>query len=109
MSAKRPARRYLGLTYEPAGATRKEVTRAIEEGWARVGAPRGTQAPRLLVCEAGKAIVAVPRELAPLARRAAEAAPPAAGGVRVAPVVTSGTVAAVKEHLGLRRQGPRRS
>ncbi len=81
----------------------------MEEAWARAAPPAGAQAPRLLVCEAGRAIVAVPRSLAPLARAAVDAPTKGAGGVALRPVVTSGTVAGVKKRLGLarqRRQGP---
>ncbi|HKZ59073.1 MAG TPA: hypothetical protein VJ547_04380 [Candidatus Thermoplasmatota archaeon] len=107
LSAKRPARRYIGLIYAPASATRREVTRAIEEAWSRKGPKGPAPAPRLLVCEGGRAIVAVPRELAASARLATDAPPPAAGGLSLSPVVTSGTVAAVKARLGLRSPRPR--
>lgn len=90
MSVKRPPRRYIGIRYEPQAATRREVTRALESLW------RGGPAPRLLVCEEGSAIVLVARGEEARARKLLEGA---GGAVRLEPIVTSGTIAAVKKRL----------
>ena len=109
MSAKRPARRYVGLTFEPTDASRKDVARAVEEAWAQAGAPAGAPAPRLLVCEGGRAIIAVPRDLALVARRAADHKTGLVRGIQMSAVVTSGTVASVKARLGVKRKGRERA
>jgi len=103
VSVKRPPRRYLGLRYVPDSATRREVAAAIEAAWK--GKAEGGSAPRLLVCQAGAAIVVVGRGQE-AAARAALAAAVKPGALSLTPVVTSGTIATVKERLRLKT--PRR-
>jgi RNase P/RNase MRP subunit POP5 len=99
MSVKRPPRRYIGLRFEPASASRKEVGQAIEACFASARKGDGPAAPRLLVCEAGAAIVLVPRGEEAGARRAL--AKQSGGALRLTPVVTSGTISSVKLRLSL--------
>jgi RNase P/RNase MRP subunit POP5 len=103
VSVKRPPRRYLGLRYAPETASRREVGAAIEAAWKGNG--DGGIAPRLLVCQAGAAIIVVGRGQEAAARGAlATAAKP--GAPSLTPVVTSGTIATVKERLAVKT--PRR-
>ena len=97
MSVKRPPRRYLGLRVSPPGASRREVSAAVEAAWKRSGAAGAP--PRLLVCQGGAAIILVARGQ----ERDARAAVAGTGGpVSLEAVVTSGTIAAVKERLGVK-------
>jgi RNase P/RNase MRP subunit POP5 len=103
VSVKRPPRRYVGLRYAPESAGRREVAAAVEAAWRGTG--DGGNAPRLLVCEGGAAIVVVGRG-EEAAARAALAAAGKPGAIALTPVVTSGTIATVKERL--RVKTPRR-
>lgn len=103
MSVKRPGRRYIGFRYRPGSASRKDVGRAIEAAWAD-GAPEGApERPRLLVCDGGSAILVIPTPGA-RAMRAALGRDRPAGGLKMEPVVTSGTITTVKQRLGLERR-----
>lgn len=99
MSVKRPPRRYLGLRFTPPAASRREVGAAIEALW-KARSEKGT-VPRLLVCQTGVAVVVVPRGEERQARAAFGAAAPNAR-FRFTPVVTSGTIATVKERLAVK-------
>jgi RNase P/RNase MRP subunit POP5 len=73
------------------------VGQAIEACFAPSGKGNGAAPPRLLVCEAGAAIVLVARGEEAGARRAL--ATHTGGALRLTPVVTSGTIASVKLRL----------
>jgi hypothetical protein len=102
MSAKRPSRRYIGFRYEPAQATRKDVSAAIEGAWRVVEQGARAPPPRLLVCQRGVGIVVVPTPLAPAAR-AALARGGTGGAVKTVSEVSSGTIAAVKRKMRVGR------
>lgn len=95
---KRPPKRYIGFLFEPGRATRREVQAALDAAWRRA-APAQPSPMRLVLCESGTGVLVVPRGRERDARDSLAA--PAAGGagVRITPVVTSGTIAAVKVRL----------
>jgi len=102
VSVKRPPKRYLGLRFAPASASRREVSAAVEAAWRREKGRAGRAAPRLLVCEDGVGIVVVARGEERAAREALEV-PAGVGAVALVPVVTSGTIAAVRERMAAPR------
>ena len=98
MSAKRPSRRYIGFRYEPLHATRKEVNAALDGAWRAAAAEPSAAAPRLLVCQRGVGILVVPTARAAQARLALEWEA-REGAVHMSPVVSSGTIAAIKRKM----------
>lgn len=110
MSVRRPGRRYVGFRFDPPSAARRDVSRAIEAAWNAIasGEPLARDGrPRLLVCEQGAGILVVP-SAASATMRAALAKPSGSNaGIVLRPVVTSGTIATVKERLGLPLRRPR--
>jgi RNase P/RNase MRP subunit POP5 len=108
VSAKRPSRRYIGFRFEPPRSSRKDVGDAIERAWRAAAPPPGVPAPRLLVCEGGLGILMVATPQSALARKALASASSGAG-IRLASVVSSGTIAAVKRRMLPGQRGPRAS
>ena len=79
---------------------------ALEAAWRRENPGGPAAAPRLLVCEKGAGILVCPREFASAAR-AALSKHGGSQAVRLAPIVTSGTIATVKQRLHLAPKNPR--
>ncbi|HEX9708358.1 MAG TPA: hypothetical protein VGB42_00040 [Candidatus Thermoplasmatota archaeon] len=83
------------------------MARAVDDAWGAAGPPAAGARPRLLVCESGTGIVVITTPGGDALREAmarAGQSGPGQGLVAVDPVVTSGTIATVKERMGLPRR-----